>query len=246
MTTMLLLLVVAALANGQLTILPHEESQICFLQPDNPGFDFDGNFTNIFRDYASVKISSFTYKAQDADIVEILNVDRDRSCTILAIYIADSTLDFNTFLQSENECVKYAASKKHYIKLPRDREYFALAKNLSFCPLNDDLIGIYCDTQLETTYFSVARSSNYDVTDIPEFTELGYVFHSNDHFYICERKSEGNWIDYQLFYQNDAPLGTVSQRVNWGNVWSNVKTVAQMVYKILDIFFGKRNIEPRA
>nr|AEW29861.1 outer capsid protein VP7 [Porcine rotavirus B] len=244
-----LLLVLAACANAQLNIVPSINPEVCVLYPDNlnEATQYFGNFTEIFESYNHVTVSLTNYSNQNYDVIDILSKTNYQTCDVLAVYVDEPWTDFVTFLQSENNCTKFAANKIHYAQLPRDQEWFVYSKGIRFCPLSDDLIGIYCDTQLSSTYFTLAPERKYTVTDIPEFTARGYTFHSVNPFYLCQRITENPWINAHYFYKNGAPSGTISQRVNWGNVWTNVASFAQMLYKILDIFFNSsRSVEPRA
>nr|WLD25311.1 VP7 [Rotavirus B] len=244
-----LLLVLAACANAQLNIVPSVHPEICILYSDDltEARDFFGNFTEIFETYNHVSISLKNYSKDNYDVIDIISNNNFESCDVLAVYVLYSYMSFDTFLLSENNCTKYTGGKIHYVQLTKDQEWFVYSKNLKFCPLTDDLIGIYCDTQLSGTYFTVAPDRRYYVTDIPEFTNKGYTFYSTNNFYICQRITEEPWINVHFFYRDNAPTGTVSQRINWGNVWTNVATFAQMLYKVLDIFFNNnRSVDPRA
>nr|WME84906.1 outer capsid protein VP7 [Porcine rotavirus B] len=245
-----LLLALAVSAQAQLNIIPETSPEVCILYANDFNTQknqFNENFTNIFETYNSVTVSFFEYDKSNYDVIDILSKNDYSTCDIVAIDVIKSDMDFITFLQSENECSKYAPNKKHYMKLPVNEEWFVYSKHLSFCPLSDSLLGIYCDTQLENTFFPLSTNNAFDVTDVPEFTEAGYVFYSSDPFYVCKRINEGKWLNYQLFYREYAASGTVARAVNWGNVWSNFKTFAQIVYKVLDIFFNsRRNLEARA
>nr|AEW29870.1 outer capsid protein VP7 [Porcine rotavirus B] len=245
-----LLLALAVGVQAQLNIVPETSPEICILYAsdlDSQRNEFNENFTNIFESYNSVTLSFFKYDSNNYDVINILSTNDYSTCDIVAIDVVNPEMDFVTFLQSENECSKYSANKIHYLKLPASEEWFVYSKVLGFCPLSDSLLGIYCDTQTSGTYFPLSKNSHFDVTDIPEFTEAGYTFHSSDQFYVCKRKNEGKWLNYQLFYRGYAATGTVARAVDWGNVWSNFKTFAQIVYKVLDIFFNtRRNLEPRA
>nr|AEW29863.1 outer capsid protein VP7 [Porcine rotavirus B] len=244
-----LLLVLAACVNAQLNIVPSIHPEICVLYSDdmNDAKQYFGNFTGIFESYNHVTISLTNYSAQNYDVVDILSKHNYEACDVLAIYVKYAYMDFATFLQSENNCTKFASGKIHYMQLPRDQEWFVYSRDLKFCPLSDDLIGMFCDTQLKDTYFEVAPDRRYYITDIPEFTSKGYTLYSNNPFYVCQRITEKPWINVHYFYSENEPSGTVSQRISWGNVWTNVTTFAQMLYKILDIFFNNnRSAEPRA
>nr|BAA78609.1 outer capsid protein VP7 [Bovine group B rotavirus]BAV57414.1 outer capsid protein VP7 [Bovine group B rotavirus]BAV57415.1 outer capsid protein VP7 [Bovine group B rotavirus]BAV57416.1 outer capsid protein VP7 [Bovine group B rotavirus]BAV57417.1 outer capsid protein VP7 [Bovine group B rotavirus] len=243
-----LLLVFAACAKAQLVITPISNPEICVLHASDWNVNsFGDNFTNIFETYNSVTLSFYQYDSTNYDVIDIIS-KRDYSlCHILAIDVIKPEMDFITFLQSNNECSKYAGQKIHYQKLSTNEEWFVYSKNLKFCPLSDSLIGLYCDTQINGTYFPLSENEKYDVTDLPEFTEMGYVFYSNDDFYICKRINEDKWVNYHLFYREYSASGTVSRAISWDNVWTGFKTFAQVVYKILDIFFNnRRNFEPRA
>nr|AEW29871.1 outer capsid protein VP7 [Porcine rotavirus B] len=245
-----LLLALAVGVQAQLNIIPETSPEVCVLYASDLSSQrnqFNENFTNIFETYNSVTISFFEYNNLNYDVIDILSKNDYSTCDIVAIDVVKSDMDFITFLQSENECSKYTANKIHYLKLTPTDEWFVYSKYLSFCPLSDSLLGIYCDTQLKDTYFPLSTNSAFDVTDVPEFTESGYTFYSSDSFYVCRRINEGKWLNYQLFYREYAASGTIARAVNWGNVWTNFKTFAQIVYKVLDIFFNsKRNFEPRA
>nr|AEW29886.1 outer capsid protein VP7 [Porcine rotavirus B] len=244
-----LLLVLAACADAQLNIVPSTDPEICVLYSDdmNDAKQYFGNFTEIFESYNHVTISLTNYSAENYDVIDILSKHNYEACDMLAIYVKYAYMDFATFLQSENNCTKFAGGKIHYMQLPRDQEWFVYSKDLKFCPLSDELIGMFCDTQLKDTYFEVAPNRRYYITDIPEFTSKGYTLYSNNPFYVCQRITERPWINVHYFYSENEPSGTVSQRISWGNVWTNVTTFAQMLYKILDIFFNNnRSAEPRA
>nr|ASV45257.1 capsid glycoprotein VP7 [Rotavirus B] len=244
-----LLLVLAACANAQLNIVPSTHPEICILYADDrqSATQFFGNFTEIFETYNHVTVSLTNYSKDNYDVIDILSQNDYTSCEILAIDVIYPDMDFVTFLQSENNCSKFSGNKIHYVQLPRDQEWFVYSRGIKFCPLSDDLIGMYCDTQISTTYFTLAEDGKYDVTDIPEFTSKGYTMHSQYPFYLCQRITEEPWVNVHFFYRSNEPTGAVSQRINWGNVWTNVATFAQMVYKILDIFFNSsRSVNPRA
>nr|ASV45331.1 capsid glycoprotein VP7 [Rotavirus B]ASV45332.1 capsid glycoprotein VP7 [Rotavirus B] len=245
-----LLLVLAACAHAQLNIIPALTPEICILygnDQENEAKMFMGNFSQIFETYNSVTLTFQSYDTTQCNVIESLSKYDFSACQYLAVDVANSDMDFNTFLQSENNCSEYSADKIHYLQLPRNEEWFVYAKKLKFCPLSDSLIGMYCDTQLPSTYFNLSTTSTYEVTDIPEFTQMGYTFHSTDKFYVCKRITETKWISYYLFYRDEIPSGTISRQINWGNVWSNFKKIAQVIYKILDIFYNNsRTVEPRA
>nr|AEW29900.1 outer capsid protein VP7 [Porcine rotavirus B]AEW29901.1 outer capsid protein VP7 [Porcine rotavirus B] len=245
-----LLLVLAVSVQSQLLITPNTQPEVCILYADDRATDVTGlgeNFTDIFSTYNSVSLSFFSYSSTNYDVIGILSEKDFSTCTILAVDVIQSDMDFVSFLQSENECSKYNKNKIHYLKLPATEEWFIYAKKLSFCPLSDSLLGIYCDTQVNATYFPLSTGTKFDVTDIPEFTEMGYTFFSVDDFYVCKRINENKWINYHLFYREYADSGTVARAIDWGNVWTGFKTFAQMLYKVLDIFFNnKRNFGPRA
>nr|AVW80120.1 VP7 [Porcine rotavirus B] len=245
-----LLLVLATCVDAQLNIIPADDPEICLLYADdlqNEATEYTGNFSQIFETYNSVTLSFTKYSKDNYDVISILSQYDYSACDILAIDVIYPDMDFNVFLQSENNCSKYSGNKVHYIQLPRDKEYFVYSKNLKFCPLSDSLIGMFCDTQVHLTYFNVSKNTQYDVTDIPEFTSKGYTFYSQEPFYVCQRVSENPWVNVHLFYRSNAPSGVISRQINWGNVWTNIKTFAQIVYKVLDIFFNnKRSVEPRA
>nr|ASV45303.1 capsid glycoprotein VP7 [Rotavirus B] len=244
-----LLLVLAACAHAQLNLIPSLDPEICILYPDNlnEAKEYFGNFTQIFESYNHVTVSLTNYSYDNYDVIDILSKYDYTACDILAVYVGDPFIDFVSFLQSENNCTKFAADKIHYVQLPKEQEWFVYSKGVKFCPLSDDLIGIFCDTQTYTTYFTLAPERRYTITDIPEFTYRGYTLRSSYPFYLCQRITENPWINVHFFYAKDAPSGTVSQRINWGNVWTNVASFAQMLYKILDIFFNNsRSFEPRA
>nr|ADF57899.1 structural protein VP7 [Human rotavirus B] len=244
------LLVLAAAVNAQLNIVPSVHPEVCVLYADDHQSDankFNGNFTQIFHSYNSITLSFMSYSSSSYDVIDIMSRYDLSSCSILAIDVFDASMDFNVFLQSTNNCSKYNANKIHYIKLPRGEEWFSYSKNLKFCPLSDSLIGMYCDTQLSDTYFEISTGGTYEVTDVPEFTQMGYTFHSSEDFYLCHRISSEAWLNYHLFYRDYDVSGVISKQINWGNVWSGFKTFAQVLYKILDLFFNsKRNVEPRA
>nr|AEW29888.1 outer capsid protein VP7 [Porcine rotavirus B] len=244
-----LLLVLAACANAQLNVIPSTDPEVCVLYPDSltEAQKYFGNFTQIFETYNHVTVSLTNYSSENYDVIDILSKVNYEACEILAVYIHEPWIDFISFLQSENNCTKFAANKIHYIQLPREQEWFVYSRGIQFCPLSNDLIGIFCDTQLSRTYFELAPPRKYTITDIPEFTSKGYTFYSTQPFYMCQRITEKQWINVHYFYKDNAPSGTISQRVNWGNVWTNVASFAQMLYKILDIFFNNsRSVDPRA
>nr|QGH58944.1 outer capsid protein VP7 [Rotavirus B]QGH58947.1 outer capsid protein VP7 [Rotavirus B] len=244
-----LLLVLAACANAQLNIIPTINPEVCILYPDETkeAKEYFGNFTEIFESYNHVTISLTNYSTKDYDVIDILSKYDYQACDILAVYVLADYMDFVTFLQSENNCSKFSGRKIHYVQLPRDQEWFVYSKGCLVCPLSDELIGIFCDTQLFDTYFELAPKRRYNVTDIPEFTKKAYPVCSDNPFYICQRITENPWINVHYFYDRNAPSGTVSNRINWGNVWTNVASFAQMLYKVLDIFFNSsRSAEPRA
>nr|AXF38062.1 VP7 [Rotavirus G] len=246
---MLTLLSLAASGCSQLVIEPVVQNNICLAYPNTVSADeINRNFTNIFSSYSGIHIEIKPYTLNtDKDVINIIESLQITTCPMLAVYIEDSALDFVTFLSSENECQKFIRNEKHYIKLPIEEEYFTYSKNLKFCPLSDDLIGIYCDSQLEGTYFSILKDQNeYDIVDIPEFTEKGYLFWSDSDFYICKRGATNEFMSVYYFYKDQPAHGTIRRAINWGNVWTNFKKVAQVAYKILDIFFGKQTAEPRA
>nr|ASV45359.1 capsid glycoprotein VP7 [Rotavirus B] len=244
-----LLLVLAACAYAQLNIIPSIHPEVCVLYADDlqEAKEYFGNFTEIFESYNHVTISLTNYSKENYDVIDILSQYNYETCDILAVDVADPYMDFVSFLQSENNCTKFVGNKIHYVQLPRDQEWFVYSKGVKFCPLSDELIGMFCDTQLSGTYFTLAPKRRYTITDIPEFTSKGYTLYSEDSFYMCQRITEKNWVNVHYFYRNEAPSGTVSQRINWGNVWTNVASFAQMLYKILDIFFNSsRSVVPRA
>nr|ASV45304.1 capsid glycoprotein VP7 [Rotavirus B] len=244
-----LLLVLATCVDAQLNTVSLNHPEICVLYPDNTpeATDFHGNFTEIFETYNHVTISLKNYSHENYDVIDILSKHNYEECNILAIYINDPFADFASFLQSENNCTKFAAGKTHYVQLPKNEEWFIYAKDAKFCPLTDSLIGIFCDTQMHTTYFTLAPKRRYTVLDIPEFTNGGYTIRSDDPFYLCQRITENPWINVHYFYNGDASSGLVAQRINWGNVWTHIASFAHALYKILDIFFNSsRSVEPRA
>nr|QGH58946.1 outer capsid protein VP7 [Rotavirus B] len=244
-----LLLVLAACANAQLNIIPATNPEVCVLYPDdiNEASEYLGNFTEIFQTYNHVTMSLMNYSTNDYDVIDILSKYNYQACDLLAIYVEDDYMGFATFLQSENNCSKFTGGKIHYVQLPRDEEWFIYSKGHKICPFSDDLIGMFCDTQLSGTYFDFAPVRRYNVTDIPEFTKKGYTLYSNNPFYMCQRITDNPWVNVHYFYDDNAPSGMISKRINWGNVWTNVASFAQMLYKILDIFFNSnRSAEPRA
>nr|AXF38739.1 MAG: viral structural protein 7 [Ruddy turnstone rotavirus] len=243
-----MLLSFALCINAQLTIKPINKKNICFMHTEdlsNSGEKVK-NFTNIFSTYSDLHIEFIKYEESSADVVKILSDANTNECEVLAIHIKNSDLDFVSFVFSQNECQKMEKDRIHYTKLEKGREFFIYGKEVTFCPLSDNLIGMNCDTQLNATYFPVTQGNDYEVIDVPEFTNEGYVFYSQkQHFYICERVSANAYKEVYLFYKDSENYGTLTQRVNWGNIWTHFKTFAQVVYKVLDIFFGKRNLEPR-
>ncbi|AFL91896.1 VP7 [Rotavirus G chicken/03V0567/DEU/2003] len=247
---MLRLLFLATTAIGQLVMKPVNNNNICVMYPKSRASEVNETVYEPFKSYSQVyiKFSEYDDTTDGKNVLKILNQIDISNCPMLAVYIVDSGMDFISFLSSQNECQEFEARKKHYIKLDVEKEYFTYARDLKYCPLSNDLIGIYCDSQLDGTYHEIQPTgqSYYDITDIPEFTEMGYVFYSTQSFYICERVSSNEFMPVYYFYNNQAPDGTITRAVNWGNAWSNFKKVAQMIYKILDIFFGRKNLEPRA
>nr|QGH58948.1 outer capsid protein VP7 [Rotavirus B] len=243
-----LLLVLAACANAQLNIIPTIDPEVCVLYADDltEAKEYFGNFTEIFESYNHVTVSLTNYSKDNYDVIDILSKYNYEACDILAVDVAYPYMDFVTFLQSENNCSKFAGKKIHYVTATKNQEWFVYSREFKFCPLSDDLIGMFCDTQLAGTYLDVAPKRRYNFSDIPEFTSKGYTLF-NEPFYLCQRITENPWINVHYFYARNDPSGTVSQRINWGNVWTNVASFAQMLYKILDIFFNsRRSAEPRA
>nr|AHZ32882.1 capsid glycoprotein VP7 [Rotavirus G] len=246
---MMLLLFLATCVSAQLTMKPITERNICLLYPQGQTItDYSGNLTKVFSSYNGVYMVMTEYNlATDKNVLEIARANDISGCDLVAIHIAESGADFVTFFSSENDCTEYAPNKIHYVQLPRDKEFFTYSKELKFCALDDSLVGIYCDSQLESTYFQVVDKSQsyYEVTDFPEFNEKGVLFYSTAKFYVCERTGsiESNKIYY--FYVNDDNTGTIRLKPNWGNVWKNFKKVAQVIYKILDIFYGQQRVQPR-
>nr|AGW95859.1 VP7 [Rotavirus G pigeon/HK18] len=245
---MLTLLSLAAVGSSQLIIEPVIKNSVCLAYPnEEPISELNGNFTNIFSSYSGVHFQLINYSlGADKDVIQVIrNLDVE-SCPTLAVYITDASLDFVTFLSAENRCQRFKQGLTHYIKLPVENEYFTYSKTLKFCPLSNDLIGIYCDSQLKDTYHTVIDQATYDIVDIPEFTEMGYLFYSDSDFYICERLATNEYMDVYYFYKDQPAAGTVTKAIDWNRVWTNFKKVAQVAYKILDIFFGKKTVEPRA
>nr|QDY92356.1 viral structural protein 7 [Wild duck Rotavirus G-like] len=274
------LLSLVVIATAQITIKPISKRTICILHYEEIGDkDLMSNFTNVFSSYAGVHIEFSKYDSGEKDVVKILSNARLDGCEVVAVHIEDSDMDFVSFMFSQNECMQLKGDKIHYFKLSREQEYFLYGKELHFCPLSDNMIGMNCDTNLNDTYFPMTSGSNYEVIDIPEFTNMGYTFYSEkddtyfpmtsgsnyevidipeftnmgytfysekDDFYLCERTSSNYYSEVYLFHKDSENYGTIVQRVNWGNVWTHFRTLAQVVYGILDVFFGGRSVEPRA
>nr|ASV45363.1 capsid glycoprotein VP7 [Rotavirus B] len=244
-----LLLVLAACVNAQLNIVPSTDPEVCVLYPNDitEAREYHGNFTQIFENYNHITLSLTNYSHDNYDVIDILSRNNFENCDILGIYIDDPWVDFISFLQSQNNCTKFVAEKTHYVQLPKSQEWFVYAMDMKFCPLSDDLIGMFCDTQTPGTYITLAPDRRYTVIDIPEFTTKGYTLRSKNPFYLCQRITEGPWVNVHFFYNGNAPSGLVTQRINWGNVWTHVASFAHALYKVLDIFFNNsRSFEPRA
>nr|ASV45203.1 capsid glycoprotein VP7 [Rotavirus G] len=248
---MLTLLSLVTMASAQLVIKPLINSDVCIIYPAslNVVSNFDGNLTRVFQSYSDVNI---VYKPYDLstnpkNVLETVRHNPIDGCAIAAIYILEPELDFVTFYSSENECQQFAPNKTHRVMLPRGREFFTYSQELKFCALDDNLLGIYCDTQLPDTYFHVTQPGMnwYEVTDFPEFNEQGVLFYSMATFYVCERKGSVEKTNVHYFYTEYTNDGTVRLKTNWGNVWKNFKNIAQVVYKVLDLFFGQKGSQPR-
>nr|AXF38723.1 MAG: viral structural protein 7 [Rotavirus G] len=244
---MMMLLLLAASCSAQLIIKPIVKNNICIAYPSDVHDELNQTVFQVFSKFSGVHVEFSKYEVSgDQDVISMVQQMNINTCPLVAVYIKKSELDFVSFLSAENECQKFEASKIHYVKLDRQSEFFLYATDIKYCPLSDDLIGIMCDSQLHDTYHELSKTTTYDITDIPEFTDNGYLFYSTKYFYICERKGSNEFTEVHYFYENYPSTGTITRAVNWGNVWTNFKKVMQAVYKVLDIFFGKRTVEPRA
>ncbi|UKG23814.1 VP7 [Rotavirus L] len=202
--------------------------------------DTINKFKNFFSDDGIKPFGHISYCVQKTSENAIEHISKcgcfSNFTSEIIVFTDDSGSELASLIGNENLCVQIPASTIHRLPFDGTNEYFLYGKNKKICYINENLLGIGCDSTQHTTFYDISDTS-YNIFDIPELTFNGfYVYSTDTDTYYCQRKDSNPSHTITWFTTTDPPGDQISLTRSWSSFWKKVSDVLSFCAKVLEMF----------